>query len=117
MYWLPNTAWWRFVGWLILGLSIYTFYGYNHSTLGRRSGRASRTPTPVKIAATGFLAIAVGLFTIPHNANFARLFVMTMTETETDHGRALTGFAFIAAGLILGFLGWLAASVQARRTS
>jgi APA family basic amino acid/polyamine antiporter len=30
---LPAITWWRFVGWLALGLVIYTLYGYRHSRL------------------------------------------------------------------------------------
>jgi len=30
---LPTITWWRFVGWLALGLVIYTLYGYRHSRL------------------------------------------------------------------------------------
>ncbi|HVP12062.1 MAG TPA: amino acid permease, partial [Phycisphaerae bacterium] len=117
MYWLPNTAWWRFVGWLILGLSIYTFYGYSHSTLGRRHGRPGRTPGAVKVAAAGFLAIAAGLFTIPHNANLGRLFALATTAGEADHRRAMIGLGFIALGVILGITGALASSPRESKTA
>jgi basic amino acid/polyamine antiporter, APA family len=112
MYYLPPASWWRFVGWLILGLSIYTFYGYCHSTLGRRSGRAAQTPVAVKFAASGFLAVAVGLFTIPHNANIGRLVMLATTAAEPDHHRAMVGFILIAAGLVLGLGGWLVGAAQ-----
>jgi len=36
MLFLPPPTWGRLVGWLILGLLIYTFYGMSRSTLGRR---------------------------------------------------------------------------------
>jgi basic amino acid/polyamine antiporter, APA family len=32
-YWLPDTAWFRFIKWLALGLVIYFAYGYRHSRL------------------------------------------------------------------------------------
>ena len=32
---LPATTWERFVGWLVLGLLIYFFYGRRHSRLRR----------------------------------------------------------------------------------
>ena len=37
MYYLPGGSWWRFIGWLALGLSIYLSYGYTRSGSGRRS--------------------------------------------------------------------------------
>jgi len=30
---LPSVTWWRFLGWLALGLVIYTLYGFRHSRL------------------------------------------------------------------------------------
>ena len=38
MYYLPPASWWRFIGWLVLGLSIYTAYGYTRSTIGQALG-------------------------------------------------------------------------------
>ena len=35
MYFLPAGSWWRFVGWLALGLSIYLSYGYTRSAVGQ----------------------------------------------------------------------------------
>ena len=35
---LPGETWVRFVGWLVLGLLIYVFYGRQHSVLQRASG-------------------------------------------------------------------------------
>jgi amino acid transporter len=31
---LPALTWWRFAGWLAIGLTIYTLYGYRHSRMG-----------------------------------------------------------------------------------
>jgi APA family basic amino acid/polyamine antiporter len=31
---LPAANWWRLIGWLVIGLCIYFFYGRHHSTLG-----------------------------------------------------------------------------------
>jgi amino acid transporter len=36
MLFLPVETWLRLIGWLILGLLIYYFYGYRHSLLGRQ---------------------------------------------------------------------------------
>jgi APA family basic amino acid/polyamine antiporter len=33
---LPPTSWWRFVGWLAVGLVVYAAYGRRHSRLGAR---------------------------------------------------------------------------------
>ena len=33
IYYLPPSSWWRFVGWLGVGLVIYILYGYRHSRL------------------------------------------------------------------------------------
>jgi basic amino acid/polyamine antiporter, APA family len=66
MWFLPAASWWRFAGWLALGMSVYGSYGYVHSVLGRGEGRPERTPAGLKVAALGFLAVAVGTFVIPH---------------------------------------------------
>ena len=42
MFYLPPTSWWRFIGWLVLGMSIYFSYGYTHSVVGRESGRPAK---------------------------------------------------------------------------
>lgn len=105
MYWLPDTAWWRFIGWLSLGLSVYVAYGFSHSTLGRKSGRSPTTPPAMKLASLGFLAVAIGLFTIPHNAGVAGLGRLAVTEGAAGHYRAIVGLTLIALGSILGLLG------------
>jgi basic amino acid/polyamine antiporter, APA family len=33
---LPALTWWRFAGWLAIGLAIYTLYGYRHSRMAER---------------------------------------------------------------------------------
>jgi APA family basic amino acid/polyamine antiporter len=35
------TNWYRFIGWLVIGLILYFFYGYNHSKLHQSSHRSS----------------------------------------------------------------------------
>jgi APA family basic amino acid/polyamine antiporter len=39
---LPPASWWRFIGWLVLGMAIYFAFGYNHSHVGRDHGHAAR---------------------------------------------------------------------------
>ncbi|HKQ97193.1 MAG TPA: amino acid permease, partial [Candidatus Polarisedimenticolia bacterium] len=51
---LPALTWWRFIGWLALGLFIYALYGARHSRL-----RGSVAPLPVPVKYLG-IATAVG---------------------------------------------------------
>lgn len=91
MYYLPPTSWWRFVAWLMLGLSIYFSYGYSRSTIGRKLGRPARTPFGLSLAGLGFLLLAVGLFIIGfHEAT-------TLAYTLVG-----LGVLQIVAGLIMG---------------
>ena len=41
IYYLPPSSWWRFVGWLGVGLVIYILYGYRHSRLRGVESRQS----------------------------------------------------------------------------
>jgi len=105
MVYLPPESWWRFIGWLVLGMAIYTSYGYTHSAIGSKLGRPARAPFPVKIAALGFLVMATGLFTIPHDAGVGQLFEEATTAGAESHGRALVGLLLIAVGLVVGIVG------------
>jgi len=105
MVYLPPASWWRFVGWLALGLAIYASYGFSRSVVGREHGRPDRTPAALKVAAAGFLTLAVGLFVVPHHAE---------VDPWADR-QFLTGLAMIAAGLLIGVGGvWSAARAPAR---
>lgn len=106
MFYLPPASWWRFIGWLVLGLSIYAFYGYSHSHLGRQAGRVSAS-MPLRAAGLGFLLTAVGLFTIPHNANLSRLWSAATTAGAAHHLRAAIGMGLIAVGVLIGMIGAL----------
>ncbi|MCA1816560.1 MAG: amino acid permease [Acidobacteria bacterium] len=113
MIYLPPASWWRFVGWLMLGFSIYVSYGYTRSSVGRKVGRPTLTPAVLKLAALGFLVVAVGLFTIPHD-----LGPFSMWETATHaaadrHDRAVYGLIMIAAGLVTGVACALFGTTQA----
>ncbi len=113
MYYLPGGSWWRFIGWLALGLSIYFAYGYTRSGVGQALGRPSRTPPMLKLAALGFFLLAVGLFAIPHDLGPGEL-VSTASDSGAErHGRALYGLILIAVGLVLGLAGSFLGSSRA----
>jgi APA family basic amino acid/polyamine antiporter len=105
MYYLPGGSYWRFIGWLMLGFAVYLSYGYVRSGIGRQVGRPFPTPLGLKIAALGFLLVAVGLFTIPHDSGFAALFKKALSAGEEQHTRTLIGFAIALFGLVLGIAG------------
>jgi APA family basic amino acid/polyamine antiporter len=107
MVYLPPASWWRFVGWLVLGLSVYASYGYAHSHLGRAEGRPKRAPWELKLSALGFLLVAVGLFVIPHQAGPRQLYRAAVTAGTPEHGRTLAGLAMIAIGGAMGVGGWI----------
>jgi APA family basic amino acid/polyamine antiporter len=110
MVYLPPASWWRFIGWLVLGMSIYISYGYNHSTVGRDVDRPARAAGPQKVAALGFFLAAVGMFTIPHDAGPGRLLQEAANAADPDHGRALGGLVLIVAGIVAGVVGTLVGS-------
>jgi basic amino acid/polyamine antiporter, APA family len=109
MVYLPPSSWWRFIGWLVLGMSIYFSYGYSQSLVGREMGRPPRTPATLRAAALGFLLLAIGLFTIPHDASLPRLLAEALPPAGAppppDHLRSLVGLAIVVAGLALGASG------------
>jgi APA family basic amino acid/polyamine antiporter len=108
MFYLPPASWWRFVGWLVLGLAIYLAYGYTRSAVGMRLGRPVLTPLTLKLAAIGFLLVAVGLFIIPHDLRLAEVVRAAFTHDSDRHALAFSGLALIVVGLILGVASTLA---------
>jgi APA family basic amino acid/polyamine antiporter len=111
MVYLPPSSWWRFVGWLVLGMAIYLSYGYNHSVVGRQQGRSAVAPGTLKLAGLGFFLVGLGLFVIPHDAGPVRLLSEAFGNGEIDHTRSLVGLSMIGLGLAMG-LGGLAAHRQ-----
>ncbi|MEN3327290.1 MAG: basic amino acid/polyamine antiporter, family [Acidobacteriota bacterium] len=100
IYFLPEGSYWRFVGWLMLGLSVYFSYGYTRSAVGQKLGRPSRTPAGLKLAAFCFILVAVGLFVIPHDVAPRELFSEAFDATAEKHNQTLYGLMIIIGGLI-----------------
>jgi APA family basic amino acid/polyamine antiporter len=114
MYYLPPASWWRFIGWLVLGFAIYVSYGYSRSSVGRQIGRPTKTPAPLKVAALGFLLVAAGLFTIPHDLGPRALIDAALDAAGDRHGRAVYGLMLILVGLVTGVAGTILGSRGAR---
>ena len=113
MYYLPPASWWRFVGWLMLGFAIYVSYGYTRSAIGAKMGRPARSPLTLKVSALGFLVVAVGLFTIPHDLGPTELFKTAMSADADRHSRAVYGLVMIVLGLLTGVI-FAASGVQSK---
>lgn len=64
MWYLPPASWWRFVGWLTLGLAFYALHGYRHSTLGAAEGRNLSSRRSMWLGLV-LLGVAVLLFALP----------------------------------------------------
>jgi APA family basic amino acid/polyamine antiporter len=106
MYYLPPTSWWRFVAWLMLGLSIYLSYGYARSELGRKFGRPPITTPGLKLSGLGFFLVAIGLFAIPHDSSLSELYGKMMSGMA-EGKRTIISFTCIGVGLAFGIIGWI----------
>ncbi len=105
IYFLPEGSYWRFVGWLMLGLAVYFSYGYTRSAVGQKMGRPSLTPMGLKLAAVCFLLVAVGLFVIPHDVAPRELFSEAFNASAEKHNQTLYGLLIIIGGLVGAALG------------
>jgi APA family basic amino acid/polyamine antiporter len=112
MYYLPPASWWRFIGWLMLGMSVYLSYGYARSAVGQKLGRPFPTPMGLKVAAVGFLLLAVGLFIIPHSSSMAELYEKMMSGMD-EGKRTILAFTSIGIGSLLAVAGLLFGSGNA----
>jgi APA family basic amino acid/polyamine antiporter len=92
---LPPASWWRFIGWLVLGMAVYFAFGYNHSAVGRALGRPEHASAMQRVAALGWLAAGVGLFVIPHAAGPGELLALA----GDGHARTVTGLLLIGLGI------------------
>ena len=106
MYYLPPTSWWRFVAWLMIGLSIYLSYGYARSELGRKVNRPRITPGWLTLLAFGSFLIAIGLLTVPHDSTMSELYAKMMTGMA-EGKRTIIAFGSIGLGLVLGIIGFI----------
>jgi basic amino acid/polyamine antiporter, APA family len=100
IYYLPETSWWRFVGWLVLGMAVYTTYGYHHSGL-RGEGAQRSSSAWLKLAALGMVVVAIAMIILPHGKTLSEL-----VEAAKVSGRAFYGVYGIAAGLVLTIIGF-----------
>jgi basic amino acid/polyamine antiporter, APA family len=104
IYYLPEGSYWRFIGWLALGLAVYWSYGYTRSTVGQKLGRPTKTPAMLKVAALCFVLVAVGLFMIPHDVAPRELLSEAFSGAAGTR-QTLYGLIIIVGGLIGGFGG------------
>jgi APA family basic amino acid/polyamine antiporter len=100
IYFLPEGSYWRFVGWLMLGLAVYMSYGYTRSAVGQKMGRPKLTPVGLKFAAVCFILVAVGLFVIPHDVAPRELFSEAFDTSAEQHNQTLYGLLIIIFGLV-----------------
>jgi APA family basic amino acid/polyamine antiporter len=104
IYYLPGGSYWRFVAWLALGFAIYLSYGYSHSALGIKMGRARITSSWLMLMAFGSFLIAIGLLIIPHDEGPAKW--LELAKTGFVHGtRVIIAFSFAAVGLLFAAIG------------
>jgi basic amino acid/polyamine antiporter, APA family len=109
MYYLPPTSWWRFVAWLMIGLSIYLSYSYTRSEIGSKLGRPKLTPGWLSLIGLGSFLIALGLLSVPHDATLAQD-IVKIRNGFPEGTRTIIAFGLIAVGLISALLGWIIGS-------
>jgi APA family basic amino acid/polyamine antiporter len=107
---LPPASWWRFIGWLVLGMAVYFSFGYNHSAIGRAAGRPIVPSRMQQAVAFGFLLAGVGLFIIPHDAGPGELIALAAEQNV----RAASGLIMIFVGLFLALVGGFRLSATRR---
>ena len=61
---LPALTWWRFAGWLAIGLTIYTLYSYRHSRMGE--GVTPMPPQLKLLTPAAFAGAFVAWWAIPY---------------------------------------------------
>ena len=102
MYYLPPTSWWRFVAWLMIGLSVYLSYSYTRSNIGRGI-RPEKTPGWLMLLGLGSLLIAVGILIVPHDASMNQL-LHNASSGFAEGQRTIIALGAIAIGIVLSAL-------------
>jgi basic amino acid/polyamine antiporter, APA family len=113
MYYLPPTSWWRFVAWLMIGLSVYLSYGYARSELGRKVNRPRTTPGWLMLLGLGSMLIAIGILTISHHSSVAEL-IAEMQKGFAEGGRTIVAVACIGLGFACGIVGALIGAAKSK---
>ena len=106
MYYLPPTSWWRFVAWLMIGLSVYLSYGYARSELGRKVNRQRTTPGWLMLLGLGSMLIAIGILAIPHHSSVSEL-ITEIQKGFAEGSRTIVAVACIGLGVVFGIIGFL----------
>ncbi|RYF10236.1 MAG: amino acid permease, partial [Deltaproteobacteria bacterium] len=96
MFYLPSTSWWRFFGWLSLGLWVYALYGYHHSHLGRVGGRRQRASARTQLCRVALACTTVGLFWVPHDSGLLDLWRLSGDAS----GQTAIGLGLFALGCV-----------------
>lgn len=104
IYYLPGGSYWRFIAWLALGFAIYLSYGYSHSEIGQKIGRARITASWLMLMAFGSFLIATGLMIVPHDAGPTE-WIRLVGTGFVEGTRTIIGFAFMGVGLLVGAIG------------
>jgi len=111
MYYLPPSSWWRFFGWLMLGMAVYSAYGQSHSALARATaGGVVAVPSAAsrlaaRIACGGFLLAAFGQFVMPHRVRVHMVLTTIADPAAPEHAKALWGFVLTLVGVAIGVAG------------
>lgn len=106
IYYLPGGSYWRFIAWLALGFAVYLSYGYSHSAMGIKIGRASITASWLMLMAFGSFLIATGLLIVPHDAGPVE-WIRLMKTGFVEGTRTIIAFAFMGIGLLFAVIGGL----------
>ena len=104
MYYLPPSSWWRFVAWLMIGLSVYLSYSYTRSGIGRQLGRPKLTPSWLALIGLGSLLAAIGILAVPHDASLAED-IAKIKGGFAEGTRTIIAFGCIGVGLLFGAVG------------
>jgi hypothetical protein len=104
IYYLPGGSYWRFIAWLMLGFAVYLSYGYSHSEIGLKIGRARITASWLLLTALGAFLIAVGLLIVPHEAG-PREWLRLMMTGFAEGKRTIIAFSFMGVGLLFAGIG------------